>query len=115
MAELKTIVENKEQGKKSKILWEAFVVAAEDHDLNFFKEMLVEHERRVIQERQEQEAAAQKQEEEEVAPKKAKRKSGVAATEDVEMEDATSDAPKKSKKSNKRKAPKEGEPAEVSS
>ncbi|KAF2435864.1 hypothetical protein EJ08DRAFT_692439 [Tothia fuscella] len=112
MEELKRIVANKEQGKRNKSLWGAFEVAAEENDLDHFKEMLVEHERRVIQEQQEreeaEEAAANQREEE--PPKKAKRKSTAAATEDVDMEDA--DAPKV-KKPTKRKAAKDGEAAET--
>jgi hypothetical protein len=102
MDELKDIVSRDDQGKKSKTLWSAFQVAAEEHDLDYFKSMLLEHERRVIQERQEQEDKEAKKEQQ--SAKKASRKS-IPATEDVEMEDVASDAaPKKKKAAAKRKA-----------
>jgi hypothetical protein len=110
MDELKGMVARNEQGKRTKQLWNAFEVAAEEHDLDYFKKMLVEHEKRVIMEQQELEEKEAKKEEKEA--KKASRKSLPAATEDVEMEDATSDAaPKKKKAPAKRKASalKEGE------
>jgi hypothetical protein len=103
MDELKEIAASGQQGKRSKQLWNAFEVAAEEHDLAYFKDMLLDHERRVIQERQEQEDKEAKKLEQ--SAKKAGRKSLPAASEDVEMDGATSDAaPKKSAKKSKRKA-----------
>ncbi|QDS72921.1 hypothetical protein FKW77_007990 [Venturia effusa] len=115
MDELKEIVANRSPGDKkfSKDLWGAYEVAAEEHDLAFFKGMLVEHEKNIIQSREEEELKAHKKAE--VAEKKAKRKStGTTAAADAEgdvtMEDAASeDVPKKPKKTPKRKAEKEVE------
>jgi hypothetical protein len=105
--EVKRVVENNESTGKTKALWEAFKVAAEGNDLQYFKNMLVEHETRMIKERQEQAEKDQKQTEE--SEKKTKKKSVAATDGDVEMEDVgPEEAPKKPKKSNKRKASKEG-------
>lgn len=114
MDELKEVVANRTPGDKkfNKDLWGAYEVAAEEHDLEYFKGMLVEHEKNIIQLREEESAKEQKKAE--AAEKKAKRKSaGTAAADaegDVTMEDAASeDAPKKPKKTPKRKADKEAE------
>jgi hypothetical protein len=103
MEELKETVSTGVQGKRTKQLWNAFEVAAEEHDLAYFKDMLLDHERRVIQERQEQEDKEAKKLEQ--SAKKASRKSLPAATEDGDQDDTTADAaPKKSAKKPKRKA-----------
>lgn len=114
MDELKEIVANRSASDKkfTRDLWGAYEVAAEEHDLAYFKGMLVEHEKNIIQLREEEELKAQKKAE--TAEKKAKRKSaGTAAADaegDVTMEDAASEeAPKKLKKTPKRKADKEAE------
>lgn len=114
MDELKEMVANRTPTDKkfTKDLWGAYEVAAEEHDLDYFKGMLVEHEKNLIQLREEE--AEKEQKKAEVADKKAKRKStGASATDaegDVTMEDAASEeAPKKPKKTPKRKADKEVE------
>lgn len=114
MDELKEVVANRSPSDKkfTKDLWGAYEVAAEGHDLAYFKGMLVEHEKNIIQLREEEDLKAQKKAE--AAEKKAKRKSaGTAAADaegDVTMEDAASEeAPKKPKKIPKRKADKEAE------
>lgn len=99
MDELKDIVERGEQGKKAKKLWEAYEVAAEGHDLAYFKAIVDDHaaiqrEEQALLEAKEEEKAAKKQ-------KKAKAKEVVDTDGDVEMGD--SDAPPKKKPSNKRK------------
>ncbi|KAF2187750.1 hypothetical protein K469DRAFT_725217 [Zopfia rhizophila CBS 207.26] len=101
---IKQEVEGGNQGKKSKALWEAYQIAAEGHDLPWFKEMLENHEKAVQADFEEKAAAeAKKQEKKE----KAKRKSTAAEeSEDVEMEDADEDgttSTKKAKASKKRK------------
>lgn len=112
MEELKEVVAKRDPTDKkfTKDLWGAYEVAAEEHDLDYFKGMLVEHEKNLIQLREEE--AEKEQRKAEAAEKKAKRKSTVAADVegDVTMEDAASEeAPKKSKKTPKRKADKEVE------
>lgn len=102
MDELKGMVERNEQGKKSKALWNAFEVASEEHDLDYFKGVLRDAERARQEEIQKlEEAEAKKAEKKE----KGKRKSTAGvADDDVEMEDADADAEtKKSKPSKKRK------------
>jgi len=83
-------------------LWEAYKVAAENHDLSYFKNMLREHEERRLQlEQEEAEREAKK------AAKEAKKKSKeAAADDDVDMDDADEGgegvkAPKSSKKRKK--------------
>jgi len=92
--------------KKSKALWDAYIIAAENHDLDWFKEMLSSHEQAVHDEDQ---AAKEK--------KAAKRKSTAAEeSEDVEMNDAAEDgaaSTKKAKASKKRKAESEVEQEKV--
>ncbi|KAL6704723.1 hypothetical protein ACN47E_007644 [Coniothyrium glycines] len=101
----KDVEEDNQKGKK-KALWEAYKVAAEGHDLQYFKDLLVSHELAM------QDDADQREEKEiqkkEKAEKAAKRKSIAAAeeSEDVEMEDAgdnTAPSTKKAKPSKKRK------------
>lgn len=86
---------------KSKSLVAAHKVAAENHDLQYFKEMLLAHSEAMAAE---EEAQAEREAAKEAAKiakkdKKAKRKSDVA-DEDVEMEDVDNDG-KKSKKRKK--------------
>ncbi|KAF2498346.1 hypothetical protein BU16DRAFT_558408 [Lophium mytilinum] len=104
---LKKEVEDDNQGKKTKALWEAYKVAAEEHDLPWFKHMLAEHEKATLAES----AAFEEQAEKAVAIKKEKkekggrRKSAPVVDEDVEMEDGVDGeaAPKKAKATKKRK------------
>lgn len=95
--EIKKEVESGNSQKKTKALWSAYEVAAEGHDLQYFKDLLVNHEQ-ALQADAEEKAAKQE--------KKAKRKSTAAEeVEDVEMEDADEnvEASTKKKQSKKRK------------
>lgn len=102
--------------KKKKALWDAYLIAAEQHDLAYFKEMLQKHEAALQEETTKLEQdEAEKQEKKEKA---AKRKSIATADEDVEMEDAADDgtvSAKKAKVSKKRKkeTDSDGEPDKV--
>ncbi|KAF2270614.1 hypothetical protein CC78DRAFT_596243 [Lojkania enalia] len=104
--DIKKDVSSGNQGKKSKALWDAYQIAAEDHDINWFKEMLNDHEKAVQADVEEKAAAeAKKQEKKEKA---ARRKSAAAAeeSEDDEMEGAGDEdvsSTKKAKLSKKRK------------
>ncbi|KAF2835482.1 hypothetical protein M501DRAFT_941806 [Patellaria atrata CBS 101060] len=106
--EVKRQVESNEQGKKSRVLWKAYQVAAEESTLDDFKTMLLDFEKERLQE--EERKAAEVAEKEAKKEKAAKRKSKDAksADDDVEMADADEEveAPKSSK-SKKRKAPDE--------
>ncbi|KAJ5156559.1 hypothetical protein N7492_009362 [Penicillium capsulatum] len=92
---------------KAKGLYRAYQVAANGHDLKYFKDLLADHQAALQQELEEEEAKeaakeAAKAEKAEKTAKKPKRKSKAADT-DVEMEDAddtkkTKAAPKKRKK-----------------
>ncbi|RHZ72627.1 hypothetical protein CDV55_107711 [Aspergillus turcosus] len=90
---------------KSKLLLAAYAVAAEGHDLQYFKDLLADHQRALQQELEEQEAqqAAKEAAKAEREAKKNKRKSMdiVDDLEDIDLEDA--DEPKKAKTSKKRK------------
>ncbi|GIK07427.1 hypothetical protein Aspvir_003091 [Aspergillus viridinutans] len=90
---------------KSKQLLAAYAVAAEGHDLQYFKDLLADHQRALQQELEEQEAqqAAKEAAKAEREAKKNKRKSMDIADdlEDIDMEGA--DEPKKPKSSKKRK------------
>lgn len=96
-----------EKGKQKQLI-AAFKVAAEGHDLQYFKNLLAEHQRAIQQEAEEREAAATEkaalkaQKEAAKEEKKKKRKSIVTETEDVEMADAV-DGDKKAKSTKKRK------------
>lgn len=97
---------------KSKSLLAAYEVAAEGHDLKYFKSLLADHQAAVQQEMDEAEAeenakAAAKAEKAEKA-KKTKRKSKGADT-DVEMEDTDDKKPKSSKKRKNAEAEDEAE------
>ncbi|KAM5477228.1 hypothetical protein MauCBS54593_000501 [Microsporum audouinii] len=96
---------------KSKALIAAYQVAAEGHDLDYFKAMLADHERAVQEDIEEKEAkAAAKAAKQE----KKKRKSMEVADEldDEEMEDAGEK--KKSSKKRKKDQESEGEQDKVS-
>lgn len=92
---------------KGKTLLAAYRVAAENHDLQYFKDLLAEHQRAVQQEAEEREAkaaakAAAKTQKEE---KKKRRKSATAAeeAEDIEMDEADHEDHEKPKSAKKRK------------
>ncbi|OCK83847.1 hypothetical protein K432DRAFT_162271 [Lepidopterella palustris CBS 459.81] len=102
--EVKQAVKENNQGKKTKALWEAYHVAAEEHDLQWFKAMLLEHDKAIAADIEEKAAAeAKKQEKKE----KSRRKStAVEENEDIEMNDVDEDGdlpPTKAKASKKRK------------
>ncbi|KAJ4383008.1 hypothetical protein N0V86_002235 [Didymella sp. IMI 355093] len=103
--DVKKDVESGNSAKKNKALWSAYEIAAEGHDLAYFKGMLASHEAALQEDAEAREAKeAEKKEKKEKA---AKRKSTAAAdSDDVEMEDAGDDAApsaKKAKASKKRK------------
>lgn len=87
---------------KSKQLYRAYQVAAEEHDLQHFKSLLADHQAALQQEIEEEEAkeAAKEAAKAEKNAKKGKRKSKAAET-DVEMEDV--DDSKKAKGSAKKR------------
>ncbi|KAK7729542.1 hypothetical protein SLS57_002030 [Botryosphaeria dothidea] len=99
--EVRAAVEKDEQGKKAKNLWEAWKVAAEGHDLEYFKQLLMDHEKAMAEDAEER--AAKEAEKAEKAAKKAKRKSKGGEEEDVEMEDAAGSSDSTSKKSAKKR------------
>jgi hypothetical protein len=100
--EIKDIVDRGDQGKRSKNLWEAYGIAAENHELQHFRDMLNEHDK-LLQEEQELLLAKEEEKQEKQAKreKKSKAKAAVDADGDVDMAD--SDAPPKKKPTNKRK------------
>lgn len=118
ISEVNEILAKGQTGKVTKKLWQAYEVCAENHDLEYFKNMLKSHyettrdeERRIAEEeakRKEAEEAAAA-EAEHPAPKsskkeKGKRKSTTAADKDVDMADAEDDNEgKKAKGSSKKK------------
>ncbi|KAJ4372414.1 hypothetical protein N0V83_004188 [Neocucurbitaria cava] len=106
--EVKKDVESGNQAKKNKALKEAYEIAAEGHDLAYFKQMLVAHEQ-ALQEDAEQREQKELQKKEK-AEKAAKRKS--IAAEDVEMGDAGDDAAPSAKKANSSKKRKKADESE---
>lgn len=94
---------------KSKSLLAAYEVAAENHDLQYFKNMLDDHAAALQAEIDAKEA---REAEKAAKADKKKRKSEVKAdTDDVEMDDAEP-APKKSSKKRKKEADSEDEESE---
>ncbi|KAH7123753.1 hypothetical protein B0J11DRAFT_320622 [Dendryphion nanum] len=106
---IKHEVETGNNSKKSKALWQAYEIAAQGRDIDYFKELLSNHEQAMQADVEEKEAAAEAKQN-----KKAKRKStAVEEPEDIEMEeaeDAGASSTKKPKSAKKRKAETEGEP-----
>ncbi|KAF4982973.1 hypothetical protein F66182_17086, partial [Fusarium sp. NRRL 66182] len=102
-----------EKGKQKQLI-AAYKVAAEGHDLQYFKSLLADHQRAIQQEAEEREAAAaekaalkaEKEAAKEAAKeeKKKKRKSVAAETEDVEMADAEEGDKKAKPKKRKKEA-----------
>ncbi|KAM5373823.1 hypothetical protein ACJZ2D_006785 [Fusarium nematophilum] len=83
--------------KMRKDLKEAFILAAEDNSVEYYKDMLKQFQEELIaQEEARREAAA--------TPKKSKKGKAKAADDDVDMEDVDDAAQEKSKSSKKRKA-----------
>lgn len=116
LEDVKRAVDNNDQGKKAKNLWEAWKVASEGHTLEYFKQLLMDHEKAMAEDAQERAAKeAEKAEKAEKAAKKARRKSK-GGDDDVEMEDAAGSSDSASKKSaKKRKNDAEGNDEKVSS
>ncbi|KAL1635556.1 hypothetical protein SLS56_001608 [Neofusicoccum ribis] len=107
LSEVKEAVEKNEQGKKAKNLWEAWKVASEGHDLEYFKQLLMDHEKAMMEDAEER--AAKEAEKAEKVAKKAKRKSKGGEDEDVEMEDAAGSSDSTSKKSSAKKRKKDAD------
>jgi uncharacterized protein (DUF305 family) len=95
---------------KSKALVAAYNVAAENHDLAYFKNMLADHQAAIQQEEEEREAqeAAKAAAKAAKEAKKNKRKS-METRDDVEMEDADDEKQPKSSKKRKKDAEAEGD------
>lgn len=98
-----------EKGKQKNLI-AAYKVASENHDLQYFKSLLADHQRAVQQELEEREAAAAakaaaKAEKEEKKKQQKKRKSEVVSgdAEDAEMADGDEEGGKKPKSAKKRK------------
>ncbi|KAK0654494.1 PWWP domain-containing protein 1 [Lasiodiplodia hormozganensis] len=100
LEDVKRAVDNNDQGKKAKNLWEAWKVASEGHTLEYFKQLLMDHEKAMAEDAQER--AAKEAEKAEKAAKKARRKSK-GGDDDVEMEDAAGSSDSASKKSAKKR------------
>jgi chromatin remodeling complex protein RSC6 len=96
--------------KKKKALWEAFEIAAQEHDLQHFKDVLNEHEKAMAADVEERAAVEVKKQE---TKEKKKRKSlATVEDDDVDMEDAEDDdgeTPAKKKQTKKRKKTDESE------
>ncbi|KAK8229653.1 PWWP domain-containing protein [Phyllosticta capitalensis] len=116
MEDVQRQVAAEEQGKKSKALWEAWKVTAENHDLAYYKSLLMDHEKAVAQDAEEraqkeaEKAAKEAEKAERVAEKatkaakKEKRKSKAgAADEDVNTDEAAETETPAKKASKKRK------------
>lgn len=84
---------------KSKSLVEAYKIAAEGHDLQHFKDMLMQHEAAL---QEDEERKAQRESDKAAKADKKKRKSEVKADDDVDMEGVDDTAPKKSSKKRKK-------------
>ncbi|KAK7520157.1 hypothetical protein IWZ03DRAFT_412930 [Phyllosticta citriasiana] len=115
MDDVKQQVANSEQGKKSKALWEAWQVTSENHDLDYFKNLLMDHEKAVAKDAEERaakeaEKAAKEAEKAEKASKKDKRKSKASAgDDDAKLDDAVEAETPAKKGSKKRKKDAESE------
>jgi hypothetical protein len=104
--DVKDTVEKGDQGKKSKALWSAYQVAAEGHDLQWFKSLLEDHEsqRKAAEEASiAAEEARIAAEEEKKTKKEKKQKAKTDKDGDVEMEGAENEDGEKKKVTKKRK------------
>lgn len=90
--------------KKTKALWEAYEVAAEGHDLAYFKEMLDSHEKVMIQDAEEKEAAAAAKAEAKEKKKKNRKSSAAADEMDVDVDAETPSSKAKPSKKRKKEA-----------
>ena len=100
MDDVKKVLEKEDRGKKSKDLWAAYQVAAENHDLAYFKNLLQDHEKN-LQKIQEELAAKEAEKAAKAAKKKAKEEK--AAEEDVDMDGAEDTQPSKPKSASKKR------------
>lgn len=96
---------------KTKSLIQAYHVAAEGHDLEYFKAMLLDHQKAMQEDQERREAReAAKAEKAERAEKKKRKSETAEEDEDVDMEDAEEEAkPEPKKPSKKRKKEAESE------
>lgn len=104
LEEVKKDVETGNQGKRNKALWEAYQIAAEGHDLAYFKEMLSAHESAMQEDLEQKEQKEQQKKEK--AEKASRRKSTAAATSETADVEDTGDvaaSAKKTKTAKKRK------------
>jgi hypothetical protein len=99
--EIKDIVARGDQGKKSKNLWEAYEIAAENYELQHFRDMLNEHDK--LQQEEQAIQLAKEEEKQEKQAKREKKAKAKAADADGDVDMGDSDAPPKKKPSNKRK------------
>ncbi|KAH8701055.1 hypothetical protein BGW36DRAFT_357686 [Talaromyces proteolyticus] len=102
-----------EKGKQKQLI-AAYQVAAANHDLNYFKSLLADHQRAVQQELDEREAAAAekaalKAQKEAAKEEKKKKRKSVAAENDVEMGDAEDGKKAKATKKRKKDVESDGE------
>ncbi|KAF2085653.1 hypothetical protein K490DRAFT_75036 [Saccharata proteae CBS 121410] len=108
MANIKEIVKNEDRGKKSKALWEAYKVAAEEHPISHFQTLVREHEKameddRIKEEAEQAEKEAKQTKKAQKGPQKGKRKSTAGADEDLEMEDVSGEGAAPPKKTHKKR------------
>ena len=106
MDEIKKEVADNNQGKKTKALWEAYRVAADEHDLQWFKDMLAEHEKALVKDMEEKKADEAKKQSKKDKPRRKSNTVDEDGDVDMEMEDTgeEGDAPlKKAKATKKRK------------
>ncbi|PVI08274.1 hypothetical protein DM02DRAFT_648327 [Periconia macrospinosa] len=104
LEEIKKEVEAGLPGKKNKVLTAAYEEAVEGHDLDYYKEMLQNHEQAMIDDA---EAKAAKEEEKLAKKEKSKNRKSTAAVEsddmDMDMDDVDDTAASGKKKGTKRK------------
>ena len=112
-------IKKEEQGKKPKTLWDAYEVCGQNHDLEHFKNILVEHEERRTREVEERNRKQAEKEEKEAkkaerAEKAEKRKSKTKSNdEDEEMEDVEPKTKTPASKKRKSRGDADGEDRKV--
>lgn len=104
---------------KTKSLIQAYHVAAEEHDLEYFKTMLLDHQKAIQEDQERREAReAAKVEKAERAEKKKRKSEAAEEDEDADMEDAEEEGksgPKKSSKKRKKGIESDGDDEKVCS
>jgi hypothetical protein len=116
--DVKAEVETSTSTKKNKALSEAYAIAAEGHDLAWFKEMLSAHEEAMQDDILAKQAKAEEKAKKANKTPKVLKSTAGDMSDDVDMEDAGDDvapAAKKTKKNNKRKGSEDVESDKVSS